>query len=132
MSVHSCFVETWGGNHVLYGAGVNVSTSKFMGRWSVEGSLERYIQVAMAVQIMNHLPVKAVIRLKKIAALCISLVWSGELVSGIEDPRLLNSKNCLAGGWTMQSLIDKYRSRTVQGGALSGSQFGQLSDEQLK
>ena len=69
MSVHSCFVETWGGNHVLYGAGVNVSTSKFMGRWSVERSLERYIQVAMAVQIMNHLPVKAVKRLKKIAAL---------------------------------------------------------------
>ena len=67
---------------------------------------------------MNHLPVKAVKRLEKIAALCISSVWSGELVSSIEDPRLLNSKNCLAGGWTMQSLIDKYGSRTVQGGAL--------------
>ena len=81
-------------------------------------SLGRSLQLAMAAQIMNHLPVKAVKRLEKIAALCISSVWSGELVSSIEDPRLLNSKNCLAGGWTMQSLIDKYGSRTVQGGAL--------------
>lgn len=32
----------------------------------------------------------------------------------------------------MQSLIDKYGSRTVPGGALGGSQLGQLSDAQLK
>ena len=83
-----------GGATMYYGAGVNVSTLKFMGRWSVERSLEHYIQLAMAAQIMNHLPPKAVKRLKKIAGPCMSLIWSSEPVCGIGDPSLLNGTNC--------------------------------------
>ena len=83
-----------GGATMYYGAGVNVSALKFMCRWSVERSLEHYIQLAMAAQIMNHLPPKAVKRLKKIAGPCMSLIWSSEPVCGIGDPSLLNETNC--------------------------------------
>ena len=74
-----------GGATMYYSAGVSISTLRFMGRWSVERSLEHYIQLAMAAQIMNKLHPSAINRLKKLALLCLQQVWSTETVTGIAD-----------------------------------------------
>ena len=82
-----------GGATMYYGAGVNISTLRFMGRWSVERSLEHYIQLAMSTQIMNGLPPKAIKRLKKLAPLCFSQVSFSFPCGSIVDPASLASHN---------------------------------------
>ena len=74
-----------GGATMYYSAGVSISTLRFMGRWSVERSLEHYIQLAMAAQIMNKLHPVAITRLKKLALLCLQQVWATETVTGVAD-----------------------------------------------
>lgn len=68
-----------GGATMYYSAGISVSTLRFMGRWSVERSLEHYIQLAMAAQIMNQLSSQAISRLKKIGPLCLNQVWCQDI-----------------------------------------------------
>ena len=63
-----------GGATMLYGQGTPISTLRFMGRWTVERSLEHYIQLAMSTQIMNKLLPEAVSRLKKVGHLCLEHV----------------------------------------------------------
>ena len=72
-----------GGATMYYNLNVPISTLRFMGRWTVEKSLEHYIQLAMATQIMNKLDESAVSRLSKLAPLCLSCVF--------EDRRLLEN-----------------------------------------
>lgn len=63
-----------GGATMYYGRGIPISTLRFMGRWTVEKSLEHYIQLAMSTQIMNKLSPAVVYRLKRLSALCLSFV----------------------------------------------------------
>ena len=49
-----------GGATMYFSRGVQISTLRFMGRWTAEKSLEHYIQLAMATQIMNKLDETAV------------------------------------------------------------------------
>ena len=63
-----------GGATMYYGRGIPISTLRFMGRWTVEKSLEHYIQLAMSTQIMNKLDSSVVCRLKKLSPLCLDLV----------------------------------------------------------
>eukprot|EP00438_Fugacium_kawagutii_P011383 Skav218990 [mRNA] locus=scaffold169:151238:155473:+ [translate_table: standard] len=51
---------------LYYGMGIPISTLRFMGRWTVEKSLEHYIQLAMSSQIMNRLAPLVTCRLKKV------------------------------------------------------------------
>ena len=61
---------------MFYNNGVPISTLRFMGRWSVERTLEHYVQLAMATQILFKLGSAAVSRLKKLGPLCILQVVS--------------------------------------------------------
>ena len=74
-----------GGATTYYSAGVSIGTLRFIGRWTVERSLEHYIQLAMSTQIMNKLKPEAVSRLKRLALMCLQLVWATEPVTGIAD-----------------------------------------------
>ena len=65
-----------GGATLYYNQNVPISTLRFMGRWTVEKSLEHYIQLAMATQIMNKLDSRPIARLKKVGYLCIAQVLS--------------------------------------------------------
>ena len=78
-----------GGATMYYSAGVSVPTLRFMGRWSVERSLEHYLQVAMATQIMNKLKPSAVSRLKRLAPLCLQNVLVDQCASPLELKDLL-------------------------------------------
>ena len=62
-----------GGATMYFSKGVSIPVLRFMGRWTVEKSLEHYIQQAMATQIMNKLSPTAIARLRKIGALCTEL-----------------------------------------------------------
>ena len=59
-----------------------------MGRWSVEKSLEHYIQLAMATQIMNRLAPSVITSLQKLSPLCLSHVCSGspDVVKVVRPP----------------------------------------------
>lgn len=59
---------------MYYSRGIPISTLRFMGRWTVEKSLEHYIQLAMSAQIMNKLTPSVISRLKRLSPLCLSLV----------------------------------------------------------
>ena len=59
---------------MYYSRGVPISTLRFMGRWTVEKSLEHYIQLAMSAQTMNKLTPSVISRLKRLSPLCLSLV----------------------------------------------------------
>lgn len=63
-----------GGATMLYGCGIPNSTLRFIGRWTVEKSLEHYIQQATATQILNRLSEKSIRRLSSVAAACLVLV----------------------------------------------------------
>ena len=63
-----------GGATMLYGCGIPISTLRFIGRWTVEKSLEHYIQQATATQILNRLSEKSIRRLSSVAAACLVLV----------------------------------------------------------
>lgn len=63
-----------GGATMYYSRGIPISTLRFMGRWTVEKSLEHYIQLAMSAQIMNKLTPSVISRLKRLSPLCLSLV----------------------------------------------------------
>lgn len=63
-----------GGATMFFGKGISIPVLRFMGRWTVERSLEHYIQQAMATQILNRLDDPTKKRLKQLGALCIDLV----------------------------------------------------------
>lgn len=63
-----------GGATLYYHQGVPINTLRFMGRWTAEKSLEHYIQLAVATQIMNKLDAASVARLRKMGHLCIAQV----------------------------------------------------------
>ena len=65
-----------GGATTFYNHGVPISTLRSMGHWSVERTLENYLQLAMATQILNKLGCDAVSRLKKLGPLCLLQVVS--------------------------------------------------------
>ena len=75
-----------GGATMYYSRGISISTLRFMGRWSVERSLEHYIQQAMAAQIMNALSTKAVNRLKLLSPHCLAQILLDHLEK--TDPEL--------------------------------------------
>ena len=60
-----------GGATMLFGRGISISTLRFLGRWTVEKSLEHYVQQAMAVQILNRLDECTVARLCKLGPKCL-------------------------------------------------------------
>jgi len=74
-----------GGATMYYSRGISISTLRFMGRWSVERSLEHYIQQAMAAQIMNALSTKAVNRLKLLSPHCLAqscwIIWKRPILN---------------------------------------------------
>ena len=80
-----------GGATMFYNIGVPIASSRFMGRWSVERSLERYVQLAMATQILNRLAPRAVSRLKRLASLCLLQVpskdWTHQLADSVHTLR---------------------------------------------
>ncbi len=63
-----------GGATMFFGQGVPINMLRFLGRWTVERSLEHYIQEAMATQILNKLSDKAISRLKKLGPWCLQFV----------------------------------------------------------
>lgn len=63
-----------GGATMYFGRGIPISSLRFMGRWTVEKSLEHYIQLAMSTQIMNKLSPAVICRLKKLSPLCLDFV----------------------------------------------------------
>ena len=63
-----------GGATHYYGQGISIGTLRFMGRWTVEKSLEHYIQLAMATKIVNQLSPQSVERLIRIGPLCLAQV----------------------------------------------------------
>ena len=63
-----------GGATMYFGKGISIPVLRFMGRWTVEKSLEHYIQQAMATQILNRLEESSKKRLKQLGALCIDVV----------------------------------------------------------
>lgn len=79
-----------GGATMYFSRGVQISTLRFMGRWTAEKSLEHYIQLAMATQIMNKLDETAVSRLQKLAPLCLAQVLTTDVV--IRELRPLPSR----------------------------------------
>ena len=79
-----------GGATMYFSQGVQISTLRFMGRWTAEKSLEHYIQLAMATQIMNKLDETAVSRLQKLAPLCLAQVLTTDVV--IRELRPLPSR----------------------------------------
>ena len=72
-----------GGATMYYGKGIPISTLRFMGRWTVEKSLEHYIQLAMSTQIMNRLSSSVISRLKRIAPLCLEFVVPEDFVANL-------------------------------------------------
>ena len=54
-----------GGATMFYNRGIAIGTLRFMGRWTVEKSLEHYLQLAMSTQIINRLDGVVISRLKK-------------------------------------------------------------------
>ena len=75
-----------GGATMYFNQGVHSSTLRFMGRWTVEKSLEHYIQLAMATQIMNRLDESAVLRLRKLAHLCLKCLLAADVVIKALEP----------------------------------------------
>lgn len=55
---------------MLFGAHASISQIRFLGRWSVERSLEHYIQEAMAVQLTNTMDAHDTARVVKLACKC--------------------------------------------------------------
>lgn len=86
-----------GGATMFYNQNVPISTLRFMGRWTVEKSLEHYIQLAMATQILNKLDQSVVSRLSKLAPLCLSCVF--------EDSKLLENLGPLPGKKSSPAVI---------------------------
>ena len=74
-----------GGATMFYNREIPISTLRFMGRWTVEKSLEHYIQLAMATQIMNRLRPSAIARLQKLSPLCLQQVVGVDLLSKVID-----------------------------------------------
>lgn len=60
-----------GGATMFYNRGIAIGTLRFMGRWTVEKSLEHYLQLAMSTQIINRLDGVVISRLKKLAPMCL-------------------------------------------------------------
>lgn len=98
-----------GGATMLYGCGIPISTLRFIGRWTVEKSLEHYIQQATATQILNRLSEKSIRRLSSVAAACLVLVPApkcrGNLAFLSQDissdgPSIISW--CNSGGWAPQ------------------------------
>ena len=63
-----------GGATMHFTRGTHISVLRFLGRWTVERSLEHYIQQAMSTQIMNRLGEKTVKKLKKVGVPCLNLI----------------------------------------------------------
>ncbi len=63
-----------GGATFFFGEGTPINVLRFLGRWTVEKSLEHYIQQAMATKILNHLHTDTILRLNKLAHHCLSFV----------------------------------------------------------
>ena len=75
-----------GGATMFFGRGISIAALRFLGRWTVERSLEHYIQQAMAVQIVNKLEEATIKRLQRLGALCLDLVLHDSCAEAI--PRL--------------------------------------------
>ena len=76
---------------MYYGKGIPISTLRFMGRWTVEKSLEHYIQLAMSTQIMNRLSSSVISRLKRLAPLCLEFVVPDDFVHSLRLSEVLTS-----------------------------------------
>lgn len=63
-----------GGATLYYAQGIPISQLRFMGRWTVEKSLEHYIQQAMSAQILNRLSPVTIAKLKKVGSQCLDLL----------------------------------------------------------
>lgn len=72
-----------GGATMFFGNGIPVPSLRFMGRWTVEKSLEHYLQQATATQILNKLSEKAKSRLLKLGRLCLRLAPSPHCPVGL-------------------------------------------------
>lgn len=59
---------------MFFNEGVAIPTLRFMGRWTVERSLEHYIQQAVATQILNRIAPDVLRRLLKIFPACVKFV----------------------------------------------------------
>ena len=64
-----------------------------MGRWTVEKSLEHYIQLAMSTQIMNRLSSPVISRLKRIAPLCLEFVVPADFVEKLRLSEVAESSS---------------------------------------
>lgn len=95
-----------GGATMYYSRGIPISTLRFMGRWSVERSLEHYIQLAMSTLIMNKLSTAAVALLKKVAGPCLEFVVPDEFHALLPNLKRRDHKSSAA----IASWCSKYAS----------------------
>lgn len=63
-----------GGATMFYTMGIPIALLRFLGRWTVERSLEHYIQQATATQILNRLSEQVVARLLKLSSKCLDMI----------------------------------------------------------
>lgn len=79
-----------GGATMFYGRGMSIPVLRFLGRWTVERSLEHYIQQAMAVQIVNRMEEDTTKRLQRLGAFCLDMILHDSCLNTV--PRLPSSQ----------------------------------------
>ena len=70
-----------GGATMFFNEGTPIPTLRFLGRWTVEKSLEHYIQQAVATQILNRIPLQILKRLLRIFPACVKVIWHSTCVA---------------------------------------------------
>lgn len=75
---------------MFYGRGMSIPVLRFLGRWTVERSLEHYIQQAMAVQIVNRMEEDTTKRLQRLGAFCLDMILHDSCLNTV--PRLPSSQ----------------------------------------
>lgn len=78
-----------GGATLFFGQGLPINMLRFLGRWTVEKSLEHYIQEAMSTQILNKFSDKTISRVKKLGPWCLQFVLHSSQSTRLRSARCL-------------------------------------------
>ena len=124
-----------GGATMYYGQGIPIYQLRFMGRWTVEKSLEHYIQQAMAAQILNRLTQSTITQLQKIGSQCLDLLVCERCRHLVERlPKHLRSEGSAIVTWCSRyaelgesAWKNGDRGRTVAGVNLCFGSFGETA-----
>ena len=89
-----------GGATMFFTMGIPIASLRFLGRWTVERSLEHYIQQATATQILNRLSDKVVDRLLKLSPWCLEMIAHPEFRSLLPPlPKSKSLQGPIVVGW---------------------------------